>query len=214
MTGGPRRPELGSLLARLGEDGFVVPARAPRVEWFGDDPALGRELGDLVAKGVKQASAGLLWEWEADGDPLPRVGDVEIIVDWSGEPLAVVEVTDARILPFQQVDEAFARDEGEGDGTLASWRAGHWRYFSRACQRLGREPSETMPVVCRRFTLLHAVGATSRGRSWALFRQDEHGNRTRVVDTADRAEAELLLAEYEAKGHNQMYWIEAGGQLR
>jgi uncharacterized protein YhfF len=210
MTSGSPRPELGALLARLGEDGFVVPARAPRVEWFGDDPALARELGGLVARGVKRASAGLLWDWEAAGDPLPQVGDKEIIVDWSGEPLAVVEIADVRIVPFQEVDEAFARDEGEGDGTLAWWRDAHRRFFTRVCRRLGREPSETMPVVCCRFRLLHAVGASSRGRSWALFRQDEHGNRSLVVDTADRAEAERLLAEYEAKGHKQVYWIEPG----
>jgi uncharacterized protein YhfF len=211
MTSGPHRPELGALLARLETDGFVAPARRLRVEWFGDGPALARELGDLVARGVKRASAGLVWEWEADGDPLPQVGDVEIVIDWSGTPLAVVEVTDVRILPFQQVDDAFARDEGEGDGTLAAWREGHWRYFGRACQRLGREPSETMPVVCRRFRLLHAVGGARR---WRLFRQDDHGNRTLVRDTADRAEAERLLAEFEAKGHKQVYWIEEGGRSR
>jgi uncharacterized protein YhfF len=211
MTSEPPRPELGVLLARLERDGFVAPARTPRVEWFGDTPALARELGELVARGVKRASAGLAWEWEADGDPLPQVGDVEIVVDWSGTPLAVVEVTDVRILPFGQVDDAFARDEGEGDGTLAGWRNAHGRYFGRACRRLGREPSETMPVVCRRFRLLHVVG---RPRRWTLFRQDDHGNRTPVRDTADRAEAERLLAELEAKGHKQLYWIEEGGRSR
>jgi uncharacterized protein YhfF len=209
--GGPNRPELGVLLARLREDGFVPPAGMPRVEWFGDGPGLARELGDLVARGVKRASAGLVWGWEADGDPHPQVGDVEIIIDWSGTPLAVVEVAGVWIVPFHQVDEAFAHDEGEGDGTLAGWRDGHWRYFGRVCQRLGREPSETMPVVCRRFRLLHAVG---RSRRWALLRQDEHGNRTLVRDTADRAEAERLLVELEAKGHKQVYWIEERGQPR
>jgi uncharacterized protein YhfF len=205
MTSGPPRPELGALLVALEKDGFVAPARTLRVEWFGDGPALARELGDLVARGVKRASAGLVWEWEVDGDPLPQAGDVEVIIDWSGTPLAVVEVTDVRILPYGQVDDAFARDEGEGDGTLAGWRDAHWRYFGRACRRLGREPSETMPVVCRRFRLLHAVGGVRR---WRLYRQDEHGHRALVVETADRAEAERLLREYEGKGHKQLYWIE------
>jgi hypothetical protein len=68
-----------------------------------------------------------------------------------------------------------------------------------------------MPLVCRRFRLLHAVGDPRR---WRLFRQDEHGNRTVVRDTAERADAERLLAEFEAKGHEQGYWIEEGGTSR
>jgi len=34
---------------------------------------------------------------------------------------------------------------------------GHWRFFSRECRRIGREPSEDMPVVCSVFELLAAV---------------------------------------------------------
>jgi hypothetical protein len=43
---------------------------------------------------------------------------------------------------------------------------------------------------------------------WAVFRQDDHGHRALVRQTEDRAEAERLLAEYEARGHKQTYWIE------
>lgn len=128
----------------------------PRIEWFGDSPALARELSDLVRRGLKTASAGLASEWEACGDSLPQVGDVEIIIDWDGEPVAVVEVSEVRVVPFEAVDEEFAREEGEGDGSLSWWREAHWRYFSRQCARLGGQPNWTMPVVCRRFRLLYA----------------------------------------------------------
>ncbi len=154
----PRRPELPWVIERLREEGFVVPGERPRIEWFGDRPDLARELGDLVRHGMKTASAGLPAAWHAEGDPLPRVGDVEIIIDWSGEPVAVVEVIEVRMLSFDRVDEAFAHDEGEGDRSLAGWRDAHWHYFSRECARLGLQPTSTMPVFCRRFRLLHAVG--------------------------------------------------------
>jgi uncharacterized protein YhfF len=162
---GPRRAPLGSLTKRLRDEGYTISVERPRIEWFGDSPELARELGDLVRRGVKTASAGLLASWEADGEPLPGVGDVEIIVDRVGEPVAVVEVTEVRVVPFDQVDEAFASDEGEGDRSLASWRDAHWRYFSRECTRLGGEPTGTMPVVCRRFRLLHAVGRRGGARA-------------------------------------------------
>jgi uncharacterized protein YhfF len=154
MTG-PRRPDVASLVARLRDAGFLVPSGDPKIEWFGNEPTLARELGDLVRRGVKRASAGLGAAWEADGDPIPQVGDIEIIIDWVGEPLAVVEVTDVRVQRFDEVDEAFARDEGEGDRTLAWWRDAHRRFFSAECARLGIEFSPTLPIVCRRFRLLH-----------------------------------------------------------
>lgn len=157
MTGS-RRPELRRLTEDLREGGFRVPVENPAIEWFGDSAELAAELGDLVRHGVKRASAGLPASWQAEGDPLPRVGDVKIVIDWSGEPIAVIEVTEVRILPFDEVDEAFARDEGEGDQTLAWWRGAHWRYFSRECARLSCQLAKTMPVVCWRFRLLHAVG--------------------------------------------------------
>jgi hypothetical protein len=43
---------------------------------------------------------------------------------------------------------------------------------------------------------------------WALVRQDENGQQAVVCQTADRAEAERMLAEYDARGHKQTYWIE------
>jgi uncharacterized protein YhfF len=154
----PSRPDLPRLIEHLRESGFIVPVKSPGIEWFGDSAELASELCDLVRRGVKRASAGLLASWQADGDVLPRIGDVKIIIDWKGEPIAVIEVTEARILPFEEVDEAFASDEGEGDQSLAWWREAHWRYFLRECARLGCQLTKTMPVVCWRFRLLQAVG--------------------------------------------------------
>ena len=47
--------------------------------------------------------------------------------------------------------------EGEGDGWLEYWRTAHWAFFSRECERLGREPSERMPVVCSVFELISVI---------------------------------------------------------
>ncbi len=65
-----------------------------------------------------------------------------------------------RIVPFNLVDEQVAREEEEGDPSLGWWRRAHWDYFSTECQRLGRTPSEDMPIVCQRFRVLypHATG--------------------------------------------------------
>ena len=151
--------DLKRITSELKRSGFPVASATPRIGWFGDSPELARQLGELVRDGVKKASAGLPWMWEAEGEPLPRPGDIEVIVDWSGAPLAVIEITAVRVRAFGEVDKAFAREEGEGDGTLEWWQDAHREYFGRECARTGREPSDRMPVVCWSFRLVHAVRA-------------------------------------------------------
>ena len=66
-----------------------------------------------------------------------------------GVVLKTIELTQHQ---FDQVDEAFAYDEGEGDRSLAYWREAHKRYFTR----LGLfEPQ--MMLWCERFPVEHVV---------------------------------------------------------
>lgn len=113
------------------------------------------ELGDLVLKGIKTATASLHWVYEAENEKVPEPGDFSVITDWDGNPLCVIETTEVRILPFNEVDPAFAHDEGEGDRSLGFWREVHWRFFSMEAADIGREPEETMPVVCERFRVIY-----------------------------------------------------------
>ncbi len=139
------------------DQGFVCPGSLPPVGWFGDSPELAGQLGELVRQGRKTATAGLLWSWEADDGAPPLVGQQEVIIDWAGRPLAVIEFTEVTVVPFSQVDAEFARDEGEGDGSLAFWRAAHRSFFARECARLGRQQTDDPPVVCMRFRVVHAA---------------------------------------------------------
>ncbi len=43
-------------------------------ESWGDSPELADELGDLIARGIKTATCSALWEWEAEGNPIPHKG--------------------------------------------------------------------------------------------------------------------------------------------
>ena len=129
---------------------------------FGATPGHADELLELVLSGTKTGTASSLWDHEATGEPVPRAGEMSIILDGAGRPRAVLETTDVVIVPFDQVDEDHARSEGEGDQTLRAWREIHERYWrDHSEDPRGSEP--TMPVVCERFRLLHAdpVGRAS-----------------------------------------------------
>ena len=126
------------------------------VWYFGDSRELADELAKLVVRGKKTATASLYWEYEAEGEQLPQVGGYSVITGYDGEPRGVIQTTEVRILPFDEVEADFAADEGEGDLTLDFWRQAHWSFFSRTCIRLGLEPELKMPVVCERFRLQYA----------------------------------------------------------
>lgn len=121
---------------------------------FGDSEALADELADLMMRGIKRATTSAVWSFEAEGKALPRPGDLSIVTTGSGAPLCVIETRSVEIVPFSDVTAAFAAAEGEGDGSLAFWQAGHRDYFMRECAAAGREFCERMPVVCEHFEVV------------------------------------------------------------
>ncbi|HVG79780.1 MAG TPA: ASCH domain-containing protein [Patescibacteria group bacterium] len=131
---------------------------------FDDHEASANELADLVLRGDKRATAGLVWTFEAKGRPIPKPRDLSVVTRWDGRPVCVIETTRVDIHPYDEVDATFAAAEGEGDGSLRFWREAHWRFFSRECQRIGRTPEMKMPVVCERFEVVYPAHAGAGAR--------------------------------------------------
>lgn len=136
--------------------GGELPPDSYEVWSFGNSATLANELGHLAKTGLKTATCGPLWAYQAEHEPLPQPGDLSLITDGEGAPLCIIETTEVQVKAFNEVDEQFAYDEGEGDRSLAYWRAVHWDAFSRECETIGRKPDETMPLVCERFRLVFA----------------------------------------------------------
>ena len=125
------------------------------VDQFADTPEAATKVGKLVRDGIKTTTSSLVWGLEHIGEPLPKVGDISLIVDGNGEPLCIITLTEVEIKPFNTVDEQFAFEYGEGDRTLAFWLSDNWDFHSRWCIEIGREASETMPIVFQRFRVLY-----------------------------------------------------------
>lgn len=122
---------------------------------------LRRELTDLVLSGTKTATAGLEKEWELDGEAVPVPGDREAIIDADGLIVAVIETTECRVLRMADVDDEFARDEGEGFADAAEWRVAHERFWNGYIDSLReqmRDPDWSLTddtrIVCQRFRLV------------------------------------------------------------
>ena len=128
------------------------------VAWhFCDNQADADELVELVLAGRKTATAGALWSYELEGEPVPRPGDFSVVTDWSGAARCVIRTTVVEVVPFDRVGAEFAAAEGEGDRSLGSWREAHWAAFSREFAGTERAVAPDMPVVCERFEVVFPV---------------------------------------------------------
>jgi len=127
----------------------------PRVDGLralelGTPGALRAELNALVLAGRKTATAGLLSEYDQEGEELEHVGERLALLDDEQTPVAAVGVTAVDVLRFADVPWQFAAAEGEGDADLDAWRDGHRRYWAVA----GTPVEDETPVVCLRFRLV------------------------------------------------------------
>lgn len=125
-----------------------------QVWYFGDSSEMANELFALVLAGKKTATASLVREYEDKPEDAPIVGGYSVVTNFEGAPLGILRTTELLVVPFDEVDEKFASDEGEGDRSLDYWRAVHWDYFTRRLTEINRAPSRTMLVNCERFELL------------------------------------------------------------
>ena len=141
----------GKLDPVMGEtvDGAVAPPA-----WsFGDDPVAADALLGLVLEGRKTATSTALAELTAADAPLPRVGDVSIVLDSRGDPRALLRTTAVDVVPFDAVGDEHAAAEGEGDRSVAAWRREHEAVWRRVLGDAAFSP--TMDVVTERFELVY-----------------------------------------------------------
>jgi uncharacterized protein YhfF len=107
---------------------------------------LRRRLVDAVLAGKKTATAGLP---EPD-EPLPEPGSRFVLLGYDDEPVGIVEVTEASLVPAAVIDERFARDEGEGFESVEDWRLAHERFFERPIL-------PDTPILAERFRLVERL---------------------------------------------------------
>jgi uncharacterized protein YhfF len=87
------------------------------------------QLVAAVLSGQKVSTTGLLAEYDAETEELPPVGERSALIDSDGREVAVIELTEVRVLRLGEVDLQHALDEGEGYASVAEWRAGHEAFW-------------------------------------------------------------------------------------
>jgi uncharacterized protein YhfF len=120
---------------------------------FGDSPQLADELPALVLEGKKRATCWAV----AEGLKGSEIGKCMVVRDGVGRARAVLQTVELFQRRFDEVDDAFAFEEGEGDRSLAFWRAAHQRYFARL-----KLYQPDMMLWCERFRLVMTIPLEER----------------------------------------------------
>jgi uncharacterized protein YhfF len=135
-----------------------MPEQPYEVCRFGSDSQMGDELLALVLKGQKRATACLMRDVETGAEMMADVGAHVVVLDGSDRPRVIWKTRTVDVKPFDQVDDAFAWDEGEGERTREDWLAMHTRYFEERARKEGFAFTPSMPAVFERFTVVWPPG--------------------------------------------------------
>ena len=130
---------------------------------FGHRRGLADELAALVASGVKRAHATPLRDFQKDLEPLPQPGDHLVVLDGEGEPRAIVRATHVEKRHFNEIDDTFAFEAGEGDLTLRWWLTAHRQDYAERAEAEGFEAHERMELVLEHFDLVWPQPAEGSG---------------------------------------------------
>lgn len=146
-------------------DADVDPDGLEEVAPFGDSVELADALIGLVLRGVKTATAGLVSDYVAESQPLPRLGGYWIACDGSGAPRAVLRTLELRLGPAESVDRDFAWDEGELDRSRRRWLDGHLGFWRRNAAEQTGSGAPVSDVVFERFQVVWpaSVAAAAAG---------------------------------------------------
>ncbi|WP_395314397.1 ASCH domain-containing protein [Enterobacter sp. ECC-249] len=118
---------------------------------MGDSPELANELAGLIKKGIKTATCGSFTSYSQDVSA-PRMGSYNIILDGQNVPACVIRLVSMRLVRFCDVNEEFARKEGEGNLSLEYWQIEHQRFFLREGHF-----SEEMELIAEEFELVEVL---------------------------------------------------------
>ena len=118
---------------------------------FGTEPD---ELVRLVIEGKKTATCSLYKLYELENEPLPQVGQYQIILNSQDEPVVLVRIHTINIEPMNEVPVEFALAEGEGDGTYQFWWDGHLNFFNELAKTFKISFDTSDLLVCERFEVV------------------------------------------------------------
>lgn len=133
-----------------------IAASSIKAGFFCSDEENANLCAKLILNGVKTATCSMKYWYESGLEPMPKKGDLQIVTDWTGNPVSIIETIEVSECKFSDITAEFAAQEGEGDKSLAWWRRAHWAYFAAECEEQGIKPGKDMVLVLEKFKVVYS----------------------------------------------------------
>ena len=104
---------------------------------------------------IKTATCSAYDLYQAEGEPIPKVGDYSIILNSDGEAVCIIKTTTVYVTEFNKVSSEHAYKEGEGDRSLDYWREVHINFLTNELASVHHSFDETTKVVCEEFEVVY-----------------------------------------------------------
>ncbi|MDO5695924.1 MAG: ASCH domain-containing protein [Eubacteriales bacterium] len=128
-----------------------IEKETPHEAWgFGNTKEMADELASLVYTRIKTATTSA-YELYGPDEHIPQVGDYNIILDGSGNPVCITQTKAVQIIPYNQITPEHVWHEGEGDRSYQYWRKIHDDFFEREYKECGQAFYEEAPMICEVF---------------------------------------------------------------
>lgn len=133
-----------------------ISEKNPNAWMFGDGSKnMGDSLGELVADGVKTATCSAAITYELENEAIPQVGQYDIVLDGSNEPIAIIKNISVTLTKMNEVTHSFSYLEGEGDRSHNYWYDVHEEFFKEQLKNYNLPFTEDILLVCEVFEVVH-----------------------------------------------------------
>lgn len=121
---------------------------------FEDEGMTGRTQLSMVLSGSKTAMFTPLETIEINMEKMPVSGEVYVVLDTNDEPRCVIELTDVRIIPLNEISWELARKDGE-DEDMQDWKEKMEEFLEEEADLCGFEALPDSKIVCEIFKLIY-----------------------------------------------------------
>lgn len=141
--------------ARAARPDLNYPLEALEPRWIGLDAETTLQIFELIRTGDKRGTFTLPWIVERTGSPVPRVGQLLVLIDMDGTPVLLTRVTRVDRALFGAVTAEHTAIDGSPVRDPAVWVPLHTVYWNGHLAPFGLSVSPDMPFWIEEFELVY-----------------------------------------------------------
>lgn len=134
-----------------------IPDQFDGVWQLGDSEEYTRWVNTLILSGLKTVFSYPLEVWQRTKGNIPKEEDYYVLLDSQDSAVAIVQILNVHVCPFDELSEDYVSKAGEGDRSKETWSENHKPFFRRVLEEQDMEFSTKIDLLCIEFELIFAA---------------------------------------------------------